>query len=46
LAFSDIDKLNMVPPGQLFRCWILGWEGKPVDTERLIVEPFISQGWI
>jgi len=24
MALSDIDKLNMVPPGQLFRWWILG----------------------
>jgi len=24
MALSDIDKLNMVQPGQLFRWWILG----------------------
>ena len=42
VALSDIDKLNVVQPGQLFRWWILGWEGKPIDTERLITEPFVG----
>ena len=42
VALSDIDKLNVVQPGQLFRWWILGWEGKPIDTERLIMEPFVG----
>ena len=26
----------------VFRWWILGWEGKPINTERLITEPFIG----
>ena len=41
-SHSGIDKLNVVQPGQLFRWWILGWEGKPIDTERLITEPFVG----
>ena len=44
MALSDIDKLNVVLPGQLLRWWIVGREGKPIDTERLTMEPFIS--WV
>ena len=42
MASSDIKKLNVVYMRELFRWWILGWESKPIPTERIIAEPFVG----